>query len=146
MTALSFARVSTPSRVTRLIAATAALSAAALAAAPLAAGAQPAPVGQAAGLMEAALQQGNGPLVDVVQPKLLLDGSSVFDEPAQRPVARLRDALTETMPHLTPDLRPLPDAADAAVIVNPEPSTLAMLAGAGALLGVVARRRRPTAG
>jgi hypothetical protein len=97
--------------------------------------------------MEAALQQGNGPLVDVVQPKLLLDGSSVFDEPAQRPVARLRDALTETMPHLTPDLRPLPDAADAAVIVNPEPSTLAMLAGAGALLGVVARRRRrPTAG
>lgn len=145
MTALSLARVGPLSRSTRLLAASAALAAVALAGGPPAAGAQVAPVGQSAGLMEVTLQQGNGPLFEVVQPKLLLDESSVFDEPPQRPVARLRDALTETQPHLLPDLRPLPDA-DITVTVNPEPSTLALLAGAGALLGVVARRRRAAAG
>ena len=118
------ARVGAPRRVVPLFA----LIAAAVQL-PTAAGAQLVPVGQTpeSEVFTASLTTGR-PYVQVVQPRLRLDDAGLFDPRAYAP--RL-DAVD----------RVAPDDASPALIVNPEPGTFALLAGAGAVLGAAARRR-----
>jgi hypothetical protein len=97
--------------------------------APLGAGAQPAPVGQSTGLMETVLEAGSPASTLSPRPSALLEGMTVEPEqlyPALQ-VHMRPDHLSDAAPHVT---------------VNPEPSTLALLAGAGLVLGATTARRR----
>ncbi len=116
------ARVGAPRRIIPLFAAAAVQL-------PTAARAQPVPVGQTAEseVFTASLTPGR-PYVEVVQPRLRLDDAGLVDARAYAP--RLDGVNPVAL-----------DDASPALIVNPEPSTFALLAGAGAVLGAAARRR-----
>ncbi len=108
------------------------VAAAVLALPPLrAADAQAVPVGRASQAEAfATLLAPSFPYVERVQPKLLIEAPALGDpnESPQRPPAPMRPVLPN------PDVEP-------ALLVNPEPSTFVLLGGAGAVLGLVARRR-----
>ncbi len=124
------ARVGAPRRILPLFAAAVAVQL------PTAARAQLVPVGQTSQseVFTTSLTAGR-PYVAVVQPKLRLDDAGVFDASwyATRPAPPPAVAVGPASPGL--------DDASPALIVNPEPSTFALLAGAGAVLGAAARRR-----
>ncbi len=117
------AHVGAPRRVLPLFAAAVAVQL------PTAARAQLVPVGQTAesAVFTALLTTGR-PYVEVVQPKIRLDDAGLFDPRAYAP--RLDGANPVAL-----------DDASPALVVNPEPGTFALLAGAGAVLGAAARRR-----
>ncbi len=121
------ARDGAPHRAALTLAAAAALTLQPLGAA----GAQAAPVGQASqDETFATLLAPSFPYLARVQPKLRLD-EPILSGPVESP------------PRLLAPVRPMlpnPDA-EPTLTVNPEPSTFALLAGAGAVLGMVARRR-----
>ena len=101
---------------------------------PAAGRAQSAPVGQPAqGEVFTAQFGGGTPYVEFVQPKLRLDAPAAagMDLVPLSPIAPMPDAGASDLP-----------AADAALIVNPEPGTFALVAAVGALAAAAARRRR----